>query len=140
MRQKNRIYPPNCTVCDLNPSRFLAFRAKQNKVEAEYGFRLCVPRRTPEQQDGYRRYMRDYQRLYREAHRDKRKAYRHAYWVNVTKRGFDSLAEANGDEETLKRRAERKAAKQRRAEHEKRKQEIHERYGFWLNTPPKTPE
>ena len=140
MRQKNRIYPPNCTVCDLNPSRFLAFRAKQNEVEAEYGFRLCVPRRTPEQQDGYRRYMRDYQRLYREAHRDKRKAYRHAYWVNVTKRGFDSLAEANGDEETLKRRAERKAAKQRRAEHEKRKQEIHERYGFWLNTPPKTPE
>ena len=84
--------------------------------------------------------MRDYQRLYREAHRDKRKAYRHAYWVNVTKRGFDSLAEANGDEETLKRRAERKAAKARRAEHEKRKQEIHERYGFWLNTPPKTPE
>ena len=140
MRQKNRIYPPNCTVCDLNPSRFLAFRAKQNEVEAEYGFRLCVPRRTPEQQDGYRRYMRDYQRRYREAHRDKRKAYRHAYWVNVTKRGFDSLAEANGDEETLKRRAERKAAKQRRAEHEKRKQEIHERYGFWLNTPPKTPE
>ena len=103
MRQKNRIYPPNCTVCDLNPSRFLAFRAKQNEVEAEYGFRLCVPRRTPEQQDGYRRYMRDYQRRYREAHRDKRKAYRHAYWVNVTKRGFDSLAEANGDEETLKR-------------------------------------
>jgi len=140
MRQKNRIYPPNCTVCDLNPSRFLAFRAKQNEVEAEYGFRLCVPRRTPEQQDGYRRYMRDYQRRYREAHRDKRKAYRHAYWVNVTKRGFDSLAEANGDEETLKRRAERKAAKERRAEHEKRKQEIHERYGFWLNTPPKTPE
>ena len=140
MRQKNRIYPPNCTVCDLNPSRFLAFRAKQNEVEAEYGFRLCVPRRTPEQQDGYRRYMRDYQRRYREAHRDKRKAYRHAYWENVTKRGFDSLAEANGDEETLKRRAERKAAKERRAEHEKRKQEIHERYGFWLNTPPKTPE
>ena len=140
MRQKSRIYPPNCTVCDLNPSRFLAFRAKQNEVEAEYGFRLCVPRRTPEQQDGYRRYMRDYQRLYREAHRDKRKAYRHAYWVNVTKRGFDSLAEANGDEETLKRRAERKAAKERRAEHEKRKQEIHDQYGFWLNTPPKTPE
>ena len=140
MRQKNRIYPPNCTVCDLNPSRFLAFRAKQNEVEAEYGFRLCVPRRTPEQQDGYRRYMRDYQRRYREAHRDKRKAYRHAYWENVTKRGFDSLAEANGDEETLKRRAERKAAKERRAEHEKRKQEIHERYGFWLNIPPKTPE
>ena len=140
MRQKNRTYPPNCSVSDLNPSRFLAFRAKQNEVEAEYGFRLCVPRRTQEQQDGYRRYMRDYQRLYREAHRDKRKAYRHAYWENVTKRGFDSLAEANGDEETLKRRAERKAAKERRAEHEKRKQEIHEQYGFWLNTPTKTPE
>ena len=140
MRQKNRTYPPNCSVSDLNPSRFLAFRAKQNEVEAEYGFRLCVPRRTQEQQDGYRRYMRDYRRRYQEAHRGERKAYRHAYWENVTKRGFDSLAEANGDEETLKRRAERKAAKQRRAELEKRKQEIHEQYGFWLNIPPKTPE
>ena len=140
MRRRERIYPPNCTVCDLNPSRFLAFRAKQNEVEAEYGFRLCVPRRTPEQQDGYRRYMRDYQRRYREAHREERKTYRHAYWVNVTKRGFDNLAEANGDEETLKRRAAKKVAKQKRAEFDERKRQIHEQYGFWLNTPPRTPE
>ena len=140
MRRRERIYPPNCTVCDLSPSRFLAFRAKQNEVEAEYGFRLCVPRRTPEQQDGYRRYMRDYQRRYRDAHREERKTYRHAYWVNVTKRGFDNLAEANGDEETLKRRAAKKAAKQKRAEFDERKRQIHEQYGFWLNTPPKTPD
>ena len=140
MRRRERIYPPNCTVCDLNPSRFLAFRAKQNEVEAEYGFRLCVPRRTPEQQDGYRRYMRDWQRRYRAAHREERKAYRHAYWVNVTKRGFDNLAEATGDEETLKRRAAKKAAKQKRAEFDERKRQIHEQYGFWLNTPPRTPE
>lgn len=140
MRRRERIYPPNCTVCDLSPSRFLAFRAKQNEVEAEYGFRLCVPRRTPEQQDGYRRYMRDYQLRYRDAHRDKRKAYRHAYWVNVTKRGFDSLAEANGDEEALKRKAAKKVAKQKRAEFDERKRLIHEQYGFWLNTPPRTPE
>ena len=139
-RRTKRLYPPNCTVCDLNPSRFLAFRAKQNEVEAEYGFRLCVPHRTPEQQDGYRRYMRDYQRRYREAHREERKTYRHAYWVNVTKRGFDNLAEANGDEETLKRRAAKKVAKQKRAEFDKRKRLIHEQYGFWLNTPPRTPE
>ena len=140
MRQRNRIYPPNCIVCDLNPSRFLAFREKQRVVEAEYGFRLCVPRRTPEQQDGYRRYMSDYRRRYQEAHKEKRKAYRHAYWVNVTKRGFDSLAEANGDEETLKRRAAKKAEKQRLAAYEARKKDIHDKYGFWLNTPPKTPE
>ena len=140
MRRRERIYPPNCTVCDLSPSRFLAFRAKQNEVEAEYGFRLCVPRRTPEQQDGYRRYMRDYRRRYQEAHREERKAYRHAYWVNVTKRGFDNLAEATGDEETLKRRAAKKVAKQKRAEFDERKRQIHEQYGFWLNTPPKTPD
>ena len=140
MRRRERIYPPNCTVCDLNPSRFLAFRARQNEVEAEYGFRLCVPRRTPEQQDGYRRYMRDYRRRYQEAHREERKAYRHAYWVNVTKRGFDNLAEATGDEETLKRRAAKKVAKQKRAEFDERKRQIHDQYGFWLNTPPRTPE
>ena len=140
MRTRNRLYPPNCTVCDLNPSRFLAFRQKQREVEAEYGFRLCVPRRTQEQKDGYRRYMRDYRRRYQEAHREERKAYRHAYWVNVTKRGFDSLAEAKGDEETLKRRAEKKEATRKRAEYEAHKREIHDKYGFWLNTRPKTPE
>ena len=140
MRRTNRIYPPNCTVCDLNPSRFLAFRAKQNEVEAEYGFRLCVPRRTEAECNGYRRYMRDYRRRYSEAHREERKAYRHAYWEKVTKRGFDSLAEATGDEETLKRKAAKKAAKQKRTEYEERKRQIHEQYGFWLNTPPRTPE
>lgn len=140
MRRRERIYPPNCTVCDLNPSRFLAFREKQRQVEAEYGFRLCVPRRTPEQQDGYRRYMRDYRRRYQEAHKEKRKAYRHAYWENVTKRGFDSLAEARGDEEALKRKAAKKEAARKRAEYEAHKKEIHDKYGFWLNTPPRTPE
>ena len=140
MRRTNRIYPPNCTVCDLNPSRFLAFRAKQNEVEAEYGFRLCVPRRTEAERNGYRRYMRDYRRRYSEAHREERKAYRHAYWEKVTKRGFDSLAEATGDEETLKRKAAKKAARQKRTEYEERKRQIHEQYGFWLNTPPRTPE
>ena len=140
MRRRERIYPPNCTVCDLNPSRFLAFREKQRQVEAEYGFRLCVPRRTEEQRDGYRRYMRDYRRRYQEAHKEKRKAYRHAYWENVTKRGFDSLAEARGDEEALKRKAAKKEAARKRAEYEARKKDIHEQYGFWLNTPPRTPE
>lgn len=134
--RRERNYPPNCTVCDLNPSRFLAFREKQDRVEAEYGFRLSVPRRTESERDGYRRYMRDWHRRYRATHRDKLAAYRHDYWQNVTKRGFDSLAEANGDEETLKR----KAAKKARKEYEERKRQVHEQYGFWLNTPPKTPE
>ena len=139
-RKRNRPHPPNFTVCDSNPSRFLSFRAKQNEVEAEYGFRLGVPRRTDAERDGYSRYMRDWRRRYGEAHREARKAYRHAYWLNVTKRGFDSLAEANGDEAALKRKAEKKAAKQKRAEYEERKRQVHEQYGFWLNTPPRTPE
>jgi len=43
-RKRKRPHPPNCVICDSNPSRFLAFRKKQNEVEAEYGFRLGVPR------------------------------------------------------------------------------------------------
>ena len=128
-RKRNRPHPPNCTVCDSNPSRFLAFRRTQNEVEAEYGFRLGVPRRTDAERDGYCRYMRDWRRRYGEAHREARKAYRHAYWLNVTKRGFDSLAEANGDEAALKRRAEKKAAKQKRADYEERKRQVYEQYG-----------
>ena len=140
MRRRERIYPPNCTVCDLNPSRFLAFRAKQNEVETEYGFRLGVPCRTQEQKDGHRRYMRDWHRRYRQTHRKELNAYNRSYWRNVTKRGFDSIAEANGDDEAIKRKAAKKAARQRRTEYEERKRQIHEQYGFWLNTPPRTPE
>lgn len=140
MRRRERIYPPNCTVCDLNPSRFLAFRAKQNEVETEYGFRLGVPCRTQEQKDGHRRYMRDWHRRYRQTHRKELNAYNRSYWRNVTKRGFDSIAEANGDDEAIKRKAAKKAARQKRTEYEERKRQIHEQYGFWLNTPPRTPE
>ncbi len=140
MRRDKRLYPPNCTVCDLNASRFLAFREKQREVEAEYGFRLGVRRTTEEQKSGYRRYMRDYRRRYQEAHREQLKAYRRAYWINVTKRGFGNLAEARGDEAALRRRAERKAEKQKRAEYEARKREIHDKYGFWLGRKPQTPE
>ena len=140
MRRRERIYPPNCTVCDLNPSLFLAFRAKQNEVETEYGFRLGVPCRTQEQKDGRRRYMRDWHRRYRQTHRKELNAYNRSYWRNVTKRGFDSIAEANGDDEAIKRKAAKKAARQKRTEYEERKRQIHEQYGFWLNTPPRTPE
>jgi len=49
MRRRERIYPPNCTVCDLNPSRLLEFVAKQRRVFAEYGFWLSVPLRSPEE-------------------------------------------------------------------------------------------
>ncbi|MBR3922481.1 MAG: hypothetical protein IKJ45_05175, partial [Kiritimatiellae bacterium] len=80
MRNRERLYPPNCTVCDLNPSRFLAFREKQRTVEAEYGFRLGVPCRTPEQREGHRLYMRDWRRRYRAAHKDELAAYR-SEWI-----------------------------------------------------------
>ena len=140
MRTRNRLYPPNCTVCDLNPSRFLAFRQKQREVEAEYGFRLGVRRRTAEEREGYRRYMRDWRRRYRAEHLDEIKAYRHNYWKNVTKRGFDSKAASDGDEEEVKRIAERKAKRKKRAKLEARKQEIHDKYGFWLGKKPRTPE
>ena len=76
MRNRERTYPPNCTVCDLNHSRFLAFREKQRTVEAKYGFRLGVPCRTPEQREGHRLYMRDWRRHYREAHKAELEAYR----------------------------------------------------------------
>ena len=140
MSRRNRIYPPNCTVCDLNPSRFLAFREKQRTVEAEYGFRLGVPRRTQEQKDGHRRYMRDWHKRYRTAHRKELNEYNRNYWKTVIKPGFDSLAEAKGDEAALRRKAARKEAARRRTEYEARRQEIHDKYGFWLNTPPSTHE
>ena len=140
MRTQNRLYPPNCTVCDLNPSRFLAFRKKQREVEAEYGFRLGVRRKTAEEREGYRRYMRDWRRRYRAEHLDEIKAYRHNYWKNVTKRGFDSKAASDGDAEEMKRIAERKAKRRKRAKLEARKQEIHAKYGFWLGKKPRTPE
>ena len=140
MKRGERLYPPNCTVCDQNPSRFLAFRQKRREVEAEYGFRLGVRRRTPEEREGYRRYMRDWRRRYRAEHLDEIKAYRHNYWKNVTKRGFDSKAASDGDAEEMKRIAERKAKRRKRAKLEARKQEIHAKYGFWLGKKPRTPE
>jgi len=128
MRRQNRIYPPNCTVCDLNPSRFLAFREKQRRVEAEYGFRLGVPCRTSEQRDGHRRYMRDWQKRYREEHRDEIKAYRSA-WLGERREKRRQEREA--------RRAERQAAKDaRRAAWEEKCRLVKEKYGFDLGAVP----
>ena len=137
---KRTVFPPNCEVRNSNPSRLLNFVAKQRRVFAEYGFWLSAKRRTESEKDGYRRYMRDYRRSYRAEHIDKLKAYRHDYWQNVTKRGFECKAEAVGDEVKLKRRAERKAAEQKRAAQEARRQEVHAKYGFWLGRTPQTPE
>lgn len=137
---KRTVFPPNCEVCDSNPSRLLAFVAKQRRVFAEYGFWLSVPRRTQEEKDGHKRYMRDWQRRYRAEHIEKLRAYRHDYWQTVTKPGFECKAEAVGDEEKLKRRAERKAAEKKRAELEARRNEVHAKYGFWLGRKPATPD
>ena len=137
---KRTVFPPNCEVCDSNPSRLLAFVAKQRRVFAEYGFWLSAPLRTQEERDGHRRYMRDWHRRYRAEHIDKLRAYRHDYWQTVTKRGFECKAEAVGDEEKLKRRAERKAAEKKRAELEVRRNEVHAKYGFWLGRKPATPD
>ena len=137
---KRTVFPPNCDVRNSNPSRLHNFVVKQRRVFAEYGFWLSVKRRTKAEKDGYRRYMRDYRRRYRAEHIDKLKAYRHDYWQNVTKRGFECMAEAVGDEEKLKRRAERKVANQKRAALEARREEVHAKYGFWLGRIPVTPE
>ena len=137
---KRTVFPPNCEVRNSNPSRLLEFVAKQRRVFAEYGFWLSVPLRTPEEKDGHRRYMRDWHRRYRTENRERLSAYHREYWKTVLKPGFTSKAEAVGDEEKLKRRAERKAAEEKRAALEARRQEVHAKYGFWLGMTPKTSE
>ncbi len=137
---KRTVFPPNCEVRNSNPSRLLEFVAKQRRVFAEYGFWLSVPLRTPEEKDGHRRYMRDWHRRYRAENRERLSAYHRDYWKTVLKPGFTSKAEAVGDEEKLKRRAERKAAEEKRAALDARRQEVHAKYGFWLGKTPKTPE
>ena len=137
---KRTVFPPNCEVRNSNPSRLLKFVAKQRRVFVEYGFWLSVPLRTPEEKDGHRRYMRDWQRRYRTENRERLSAYHREYWKTVLKPGFTSKAEAVGDEEKLKRRAERRAAEEKRAALEARRQEVHAKYGFWLGKTPRTPE
>lgn len=137
---KRTVFPPNCEVRNSNPSRLLEFVAKQRRVFAEYGFWLSVPLKTQAEKDGHKRYMRDWRRRYRAENRERLSAYHREYWRTVLKPGFASKAEADGDEEKLKRRAERKAAEQKRAEMEARRQEVHAKYGFWLGKPPQTPE
>ena len=128
MRTRNRIYPPNCTICDLNPSRFLAFRKKQREVEAEYGFRLGVKRRTEAEREGYRRYMRDWRRRYRAAHKEEIDAYR-SEWLEKRKTARREVREA--------KRAEREAAKNaRRVAWEEKCRIVKEQYGFDLGIVP----
>jgi len=137
---KRTVFPPNCEVRNSNPSRLLEFVAKQRRVFAEYGFWLSVPLKTQAEKDGHKRYIREWHRRYRAENRERLSAYHREYWKTVLKPGFTSKAEAVGDEEKLKRRAAKRAAEAKRAEYEAHKLEIHEKYGFWLNTPPKTPE
>lgn len=110
--------------------------AKRRKVLAEYGFTLGLPRRTPEERDGYRRYMRDWRRGYREAHREQISDYQRDYRRTVTRKGFRSKAEASGDPKRIARVS--KAERKRRLE--ERKREILEKYGFHLGKKPQTPE
>ena len=127
-----RHYPPNCTLCDLGPSRFLAFRAKQREVEAKYGFRLGVPCRTPEQREGHRRYMSDWQRRYRaERPVEERRAYMNAW--HLRKRLEKRLGRIPTEDEIA---AEVAAKEERRVRHEERCVAAKERYGFTLGTVP----
>ena len=127
-----RHYPPNCTLCDLGPSRFLAFRAKQREVEAKYGFRLGVPCRTPEQREGHRRYMSDWQRRYRaERPVEERRAYMNAW--HLRKRLEKRLGRIPTEDEIA---AEVAAKEERRVRHEERCIAAKERYGFTLGTVP----
>ena len=130
--RRERKHPPNCTVSDLAPSRFLAFRAKQREVEAKYGFRLGVPCRTPEQREGHRRYMSDWQRRYRaERPVEERRAYMNAW--HLRKRLEKRLGRAPTEDEIA---AEIAAKEERRVRHEKRCIAAKERYGFTLGTVP----
>lgn len=128
MRRRKNPHRPNCTVCDLGPSRFLAFRARQREVEAEYGFRLGVRCRTQEQKEGRRRYMSDWQHRYRQAHREEIAAYR-SMWL-------ERRREAKRRERDA-RRAELLARKdEQRAAWEERRRAVKEKYGFDLGTVP----
>jgi hypothetical protein len=130
--RRERKHPPNCTVSDLAPSRFLAFRAKQREVEAKYGFRLGVPCRTPEQKEGRRRYMSDWQRRYRaEQPVEERRAYMNAW--HLRKRLEKRLGRAPTEDEIA---AEVAAKEERRVRHEERRTAAKERYGFTLGTVP----
>ena len=130
--RRERKHPPNCTVSDLAPSRFLAFRAKQREVEAKYGFRLGVPCRTPEQKEGRRRYMSDWQRRYRaERPVEERRAYMNAW--HLRKRLEKRLGRIPTEDEIA---AEVAAKEERRVRHEERCIAAKERYGFTLGTVP----
>ena len=130
--RRERKHPPNCTVSDLAPSRFLAFRAKQREVEAKYGFRLGVPCRTPEQKEGRRRYMSDWQRRYRaEQPVEERRAYMNAW--HLRKRLEKRLGRIPTEDEIA---AEVAAKEERRVRHEERCVAAKERYGFTLGTVP----
>ncbi len=130
--RRERKHPPNCTVSDLAPSRFLVFRAKQREVEAKYGFRLGVPCRTPEQKEGRRRYMSDWQRRYRAKQPvEERRAYMNAW--HLRKRLEKRLGRVPTEEEIA---AEVAAKEERRVRHEERRVAAKERYGFTLGTVP----
>ena len=134
MKRGNRLFPPNCTVCDLNPSRFLAFRKKQNEIEAQYGFRLGIPCRTPEQKEGHRRYMRDWHKRYRSTHpatTKDRRAYKNDWCLR--KRVEKRLGRKPTADEMAAARA---AFEAKKSLHEERKRIAKEEYGFDLGTVP----
>ena len=136
MLGKEKVFPPNSEVSDLKPSKFLLFIEKQKVVLKEYGFLLGVKLKTDAEKEGHRRYYRDWQKRYRETHREEQRARRHEYWVKVQKPGFESIHEARGGEKWLKAREDKK----KRKEYDAQKAHIREKYGFDLNTPPKTAE
>ena len=132
MRRERRPFPPNCTVCDLDPSRFLAYREKQKRVLAEYGFILGVPCRTPEQKAGHRRYMSDWQRRYRSEHSPQDRRDYMNNW-HLRKR----LERRLGRKPTEDEIAEAEAAKDARiARHEEHIRIAKEKFGFDLGVVP----
>ena len=135
-RLKRTVFPANCTVLDSNPHKFHVFMAKRREVFAEYGFTLGHSRVTPEENEGYRRYMRDWRRRYKEEHREKIKGYHREYRKKVLQKGFRNKAEASGDEKQI----ERISKMERKRRLAVRKQMILEKYGFRLGKKPQTPE
>ncbi len=58
----------NCNRSNADERKLVDFVAKQRRVHAEYGFWLSAQRRTKEEEDGFRRYRKDYRCNYYREH------------------------------------------------------------------------
>lgn len=69
----------NCNRSNADGRKLVDFVAKQRRVHAEYGFWLSAQRRTKEEEDGFRRYRKDYRRNYYREHYETERSQMKAY-------------------------------------------------------------